>query len=95
MQVHNYPLRVLYEYGLFFSLPIISYYAYSLILVLRKSLKSNIRSINCIGYFLVMVPFIISFGEPTLPFGPGTATLLNFILFGYSLKCSVRTNTYY
>ena len=95
VQVHNYPLRVLYEYGLFFSLPIISYYAYSLILVLRKSLKSNIRSINCIGYFLVMVPFIISFGEPTLPFGPGTATLLNFILFGYSLKCSVRTNTYY
>lgn len=91
--VHNYLLNKLFEYGLVFSLPFVSLYLYLLIYVIKKTLRSKKNDIRSIGYYLLLVPFIISMAEPTLPFGPGNATVFNFLVFGMAIGPSERANT--
>ncbi len=79
--IHNFPLLHLYKYGLLFSWPVLVLYLTLLIYAIRYSLKKN-RSLFYCGYMVLLIPFFISLLEPTFPFGPGTATVLNFILFG-------------
>lgn len=85
-QVHNYPLNRLCAYGLLFSFPVLLIYIYLLFADIRGIIKSNAHDNWNIGYYSLLIPFINSLSEPTLPFGPGTATVFNFILFGISLK---------
>lgn len=84
--VHNYPLRILFQYGIVFSLPIMILYLYLLIKTVARTFKANNHNAFSIGYYALIIPFIISMAEPTFPFGPGTATVFNFILFGFALK---------
>lgn len=82
--VHNYPLLKLTSYGIIFSIPILVIYFY-----MAWSIISNARKTSgfCLAASLVLlVPFIISMAEPTFPFGPGTATFYNFLLFGQGEK---------
>lgn len=84
--IHNYPLEKMYKYGIIFSFPILLIYLYLLIVSIKKSAKADNRNIDNIGFYLLLVPYIVSMAEPTFPFGPGTATIFNFIVFGNSLR---------
>ncbi|MBR5736513.1 MAG: O-antigen ligase family protein [Bacteroidales bacterium] len=84
--VHNYPLLKLYSFGLLFSWPILALYLTILINVIKRTLHLPASGSVCFGYVCLLIPFIISMGEPTFPFGPGTVTLFNFILLGCSEK---------
>lgn len=87
-QIHNYPLNRTFEFGIIFVFPILLLYLYLLINAIVKTIKSNNRYTQNIGYYLLLIPFIISMAEPTFPFGPGTATVFNFITFGLALRYS-------
>ena len=78
--VHNYPLLKLSSFGLLFSWPVLLLYCYILWQVISRSFHYK-ESVSFANLFL-LVPFLISMAEPTFPFGPGTATVFNFILFG-------------
>ena len=84
--IHNYVLRVLAEYGIFFSAILIILYFYLVIKVLVRILRKNPLSANCIGYWALLPPIMLSLIEPLFPYGPGTSVLLAYILLGYSLK---------
>ena len=84
--IHNYPLNKWCGFGLFFSFPIILYYFVTLFTTLVHSSRMGTFNIFNAGYFVLLVPFIVSMAEPTYPFGPGTATVFNFILFGMALR---------
>lgn len=83
--IHNYPLLKLYDYGLFFSFPILVLYFSLLLYVIKYSLKEKVV-MKSFGVFALLIPFFISMAEPTFPFGPGTATVFNFIVFGVYLR---------
>ena len=85
-QIHNYALEKLYKYGLIFSLPILVVYVYIFIKAWRNSVRSDSYNMYNIGYYILLIPYIISLAEPTFPFGPGTACAFNFILFGMSIR---------
>ena len=84
--VHNYPLLKIFEFGLFFSFPILLMYLYLLFTLIKENLKKDIFNIYNAGFVILLIPFAISMAEPTFPYGPGTATIFNFILFGISLR---------
>lgn len=84
--VHNYPLNRAFEFGLVFCLPILIAYLYLMVQTVKRALRASVLDYNNVGFFALLIPFIISFAEPTFPFGPGTATVMCYILFGISLK---------
>ena len=84
--IHNYPLEKLFKYGLIFSAPILIIYVYIFFKTWTKMVKSNSHNLFNLGYYIMIIPYIISMAEPTFPFGPGTATAFNFILLGISMK---------
>jgi len=84
--VHNYPLLKLYSYGLFLGLAVLSIYLYLLIVLVRNIFNKSCFDIRNIGYIILLIPFGISMAEPAFPYGPGTATVFNFILFGISIR---------
>ncbi len=84
--VHNYPLLKLSSYGILLSLPILLLYLYQLIFTLKKSLYLQRDLLGSLGYIALLIPFICSMNEPTLPYGPGTGTVFNFILLGLALS---------
>lgn len=83
---HNFLLITWVKYGLFISIPIVLLYLFLAYSVANKSMRSRAASINSIGYYIMIVPLIGSLAEYTLPFGPGTVTVVNFILLGVALK---------
>lgn len=89
-QIHNYPLNRTFEFGLVFAFPILLMYLFILFNAIVKTIKSDNHNNYNIGYYLLLIPFVISMAEPTFPFGPGTATVFNFLMFGVALR-----NTYY
>lgn len=84
--IHNYPLEKMYKYGFIFAFPILFIYMFLLIVTIVKTFKTDNNNIHHIGFYLLLVPYIISMAEPTFPFGPGTATIFNFIMFGLALR---------
>ena len=85
-QIHNYPLNRTYEFGIAFALPILLVYLYYMIKTVVKTTKADSKNFDNVGYYLLLIPFIISMVEPTFPFGPGTATVFNFMVFGLTLR---------
>lgn len=88
--IHNYPLEKMYKYGFVFSLPILFIYLFLIVISIVKTFKSDNHDINSIGFYLLILLNIISMAEPTFPFGPGTATIFSFIIFGLSLRKSLN-----
>lgn len=87
-QIHNYPLNRTFEFGIVFVLPILLIYLYLLFKAIIKTIRTNSKNNYNLGYYLLLIPFIVSMAEPTFPFGPGTATVFNFLAFGASLRNS-------
>lgn len=88
--IHNYLLNRFFEFGFVFVLPILSVYLFLLVNTIIGTFQSNVRIIHNIGYYLLLIPFIISMAEYSFPYGPGTATVFNFLLFGQSLRFSSK-----
>ena len=86
--IHNFLLDKLYKYGFVFAMAIIWIYFSLLFKTTIRTIKCDNRNNFNIGYFVLLIPFIVSLVEPTMPFGPGTGTILNFLLFGVSLRNS-------
>lgn len=91
-QIHNYLLNRAFEFGLILVLPIMILYLYLLFYDIKKTFKTNNRNNYNLGYYLFLIPFIISMAEPTFPYGPGTATVFNFLLFGIALRNTNNEN---
>ena len=83
---HNFPLLKLSEYGALFSLPIMLMYTYQLFFTIRRSLHIKRELLGYLGYIALLVPFVCSMAEPSLPYGPGTSSIFSFILFGVALR---------
>lgn len=84
--IHNYPLLQLFNNGLLFGMSVLVLYLYLFVIIIKGVFRSKIGHIRELGFFMVLVPFVVSMAEPTFPFGPGTATVFNFIAFGVALK---------
>lgn len=84
-RVHNYLLRVLSSYGIIGALPIYLLYFSIIIFVIKKIIKSQF-TIQYLGYFVSVVPLIISLAEPTFPYSPGTGVIFSFVFLGYSIR---------
>lgn len=84
--IHNYILLQIYKYGIIFSSGILLFYFYLLYIIINGVFKKNLFELKQIGFTIMLVPFIISFAEPSIPFGPGTVNVFNFIIFGITLK---------
>ena len=95
--IHNYALRQLSSYGILGSFPLMGLYVSLVVFVVKNVIKRKLTLLT-LGYFVFMVPVIISWEEPTFPYAPGTGAILPFVLMGYSLfkqkdelqKCCVR-----
>lgn len=83
--VHNYLLRILSSYGFIGAIFLVCLYIYFAVYSIRHMVNSKL-DFNKIGYFIILLPFILSMEEPTYPYAPGTAVIFPFVLFGYSLK---------
>ena len=84
-EVHNYFLRQLSSYGIIGSIPILFLYVFLFFSMLKTTLKTNVFDYK-IGYFVMIVPLIISLVEPTFPFAPGTGVIFAYVVLGYSIQ---------
>lgn len=86
-QVHNFFLKTWYEKGLFFGWPILVMYVLQFIDIMRCSIKKcDINNRYSIGFLLGLYPFLNSLAETTLPYGPGTDSVINFIFWGMACR---------
>lgn len=83
--IHNYFLRQLVLFGIIGSLPIVLLYLFIVFYVLKGVLRNKVV-LNNIGFFVFIIPVIISLEEPTFPFSPGTAVAFSYILLGNTLN---------
>ncbi len=83
---HNFFLRVWAQNGLLGGLGILLAYVANCFSILGDLKKSRLKgvAVDALGYFAIIVPFFISLGEPTYPYGPSTCTGLAFLFWGYS-----------
>lgn len=84
--VHNYPLRILSDYGIIGSAFLLILYLYLLLIIVRKCWHINVSAFTDIGYLLLAISFLVSLAEPTFPYGPGTVNYLPFLLFGVAMS---------
>ena len=84
--VHNYLLLNLSTYGLVFSLPLLVLYFYLVYVIILGLKKRDLFIPQNFGYIIILISFIVSLGEPTYPYGPGTTNFLPFLLLGVSLN---------
>ena len=86
-QVHNFFLKTWYEKGLLFGWPILLMYVLQFIDIVKCSIKKcDINNRFSIGFLLGIYPFLNSLAETTLPYGPGTDSVINFIFWGMACR---------
>lgn len=90
--VHNYLLLKLSDYGIVGALPLLLPYFYLIFFTVKSHLQRNSFTFESIGYWVLLVLLIISLVEPSLPYAPGTAVTLAYLLLGYSLREAVAEN---
>lgn len=84
--IHNFVILQLFNYGIVFSIFILLGYFKILINVLSSIFQIELNNINYIGIPILLLPYGISLLEPSLPYGPGTATVFNYIMYGIAQK---------
>lgn len=89
--IHNYSILRLVRYGVW-SLPFLLFYIYFGIKVLWGIFRNWHTDISQVGYIVCALPFIVSFFEPSFPYGPGEVQLLVFLLLGYSMRSYITLN---
>lgn len=83
--VHNYLLLTLSSFGLLGGAPWLILYVGLVYKCVKKIITTSLYNLS-IGYVLMLVPIITSLGEPTFPYGPGTANFLPFLFLGWSMS---------
>lgn len=92
-QIHNFFLKTWYEMGLVFGWPILVMYVLQFFDIIKSSLKNcDINNRYSIGFLLGLYPFLNSLIETTLPYGPGTDSVINFIFWGMACRYLVEKN---
>lgn len=86
--VHNFPLYALCEYGLLFAFSLLLVYFYMLIAVVKRIFSTSLPNSAAIGYYAMLVLFVVSMFEYAFPFGPGTSTVMNFVFLGLAFRFS-------
>jgi hypothetical protein len=84
--VHNYPLIQVLNYGLLMAAPLLVLYFYLLFVDLKAIVTKGVRTMGNVGFYAMLVIFVVSLFEYSFPYGPGTTTVVNFILFGIGLQ---------
>lgn len=92
--VHNYPLWSLYQYGVLGAFPFLAVYFYIFCVSLRRIWKIGVETVINTGCYMLLVLFMISMFEYTLPFGPGTSTVMSFVFFGMALKIPLKRESF-
>ena len=87
--VHNYALLQVYQFGIFFCLPILVLYVYVFMYTIRNVVNTSVLLDN-VGFAMVLILEIVSLLEPTFPYGPVTVTCVSYIIFGVSLYSSTN-----
>ncbi len=91
---HNFLLWELYEFGLIGAFPILFIYFLFLIMAVRNTIQNHVTKLRNIGCYTMLVLFVISMFEYTLPFGPGTSTVMSFVFFGMALKAPLEGESF-
>ena len=86
IRVHNWMLKRLYEYGLVFAIPFVIIYLKLGLALCKQFLNRYNDTFQILGYAMVAALFVISLGEPNMPFSPGTAMTTAYIFWGYSYQ---------
>lgn len=89
--VHNYPLWQLFRFGLLGALPMLLIYIFLLVKDIKELFALRTVSVMAVGFYALLIAYVVSFFEYTFPFGPGTSTVVSFIFFGVALKSSSKT----
>lgn len=84
--IHNYLLLKLFNYGFLGGVFISFLYLYLIVFTLRNLIHISIIQELYLGFFLLCIPIIISLGEPTFPYGPGTVGFLPYLILGMNLQ---------
>lgn len=84
---HNYVLLKWTEYGLLGSLPIILFYVYIWVFVMKGIVKGRMnRGSFTLPLWALLFSMIGSLFEYAFPFGPGTTQIMTWFLLGQYLK---------
>lgn len=83
---HNFILYELCEHGVLFASPLLMLYFYLLIAILKRIFSATAQTSAIIGFYAMLVLFVVSMFEYAFPFGPGTSTMLNFVLLGLAFR---------
>ena len=84
--VHNYPLIQVLNYGLLMAAPLMALYFYLLFADIKAIATKGISTMRNVGFYALLAVFVVSMFEYSFPYGPGTTTVMNFILFGIALQ---------
>lgn len=84
--VHNYLLLKFSNFGYIGGLPFAILYLYLIVYTAKMLIKTKYLSNSIYGFVLLCIPLIVSIGEPTFPYGPGTANFLPYLILGFNLK---------
>ncbi len=86
--VHNFPLYALCQYGLLFAFPLLAFYFYLLVIIIKRICFKALPNSASIGFYAMLVLFVVSMFEYAFPFGPGTSTVMNFVFLGLAFRFS-------
>lgn len=88
--IHNYMLLRLVRYGIG-ALPLIAFYIYFGIFTLCNLFKKRKTDIRDAGYIVCTIPLIVSFAEPSYPYGPGSVQLIAYLLLGATFRSHLNS----
>ncbi len=83
--IHNYLLLKFVRYGVF-AFPFMFYYLSYAFFAVKGFKRMKQGSFDCIGFCILIIPYVVSLLEPGAPFGPGTIYMFPYLLYGFSLK---------
>lgn len=84
--IHNYLLLRLVRYGVIWAAPFYLFYLYLAGAICRRAFNKERVGICNIGYYVLIIQFIISLLEPSAPFGPGTVVFVSYVVLGISAR---------
>ena len=82
--IHNYFLRQLSSFGFLGSIPVLILYLYLFFYIIKRIVVLPIKD-SYLGFYLFTILLIVSLGEPTFPYAPGSGVVVPFILLGSTL----------
>jgi len=83
--IHNYLLLRLVRYGVW-SVFFVVIYLLFVLKIAKEYFGNKVLRIEHMGFFIAIIPFVISMLEPSFPFGPGTVQVFVYVLFGQALQ---------